>query len=717
MKLSTRPTREPWLLARARHAHIVEIVSHATVDDGDFQLICMPFWGGATLAAVLAAGRQRSGHRSPGATCWRTWTASPRPSIRLFIRRGPPARSWRAYRYSHAVAWVVARLAEALDHAFSRDVAHGDVKPSNILLSADGNPMLLDFNLARDGSPAGSGWPDNDPGGTLAYMAPERLGKLATADPTGDGSRSGRSFSDSDVHSNTSPTQAFDLLDCGPHLADIYALGMVLLETLTAAPPEPITIAGELHSASSSNPLKKAATAYSVVRGRSARAQIHESESAGGRLIPAGLRTILERCLDPDPAKRYRRAWELAEDLNRWRTDRPLAFAPERFWQQTVPRYLRRQRRMVLLTAIILSLLVGLPTTAVVLIQTSWYLEYIASFKLGRLWDEAEAGALRNQRSALPHFLEPGDPEVLETACRVLEDYGVIGEDGRVDRAQDWRQRPDVSHLPKSDRDEFELWLMEQTYRYCRGLEERPNSPDDWRRAFAILDHVGTSTPLQAFSALSRRLRVKLKDTKLASAGTPAQSAKSRAAVSPWLDEYLLGVAAECDRESTFDETLIHARQRAAGAPLKHYRKLLVLRPNSFWGHYRAAAGLYALESFAEAADHLRRCIAQRERHPVLSGQLAGCLMNLRRYDEAIEECNRAIEGAPDYAELFRSRAWIRVASGRTEDLGKDLKQFELLSGRLPRSLLSSLSMDPALGKWLSRTADSREHLDDADGA
>ena len=53
LKLSTRPTREPWLLARARHSHIVEILSHAMVDDGAFQLICMPFLGGATLSAVL----------------------------------------------------------------------------------------------------------------------------------------------------------------------------------------------------------------------------------------------------------------------------------------------------------------------------------------------------------------------------------------------------------------------------------------------------------------------------------------------------------------------------------------------------------------------------------------------------------------------------------------------------------------------------------------
>ncbi len=46
------------------------------------------------------------------------------------------------------MAWITARLADALDHAQCRDVIHGDVKPSNILLTADGNPMLLDFNLA-----------------------------------------------------------------------------------------------------------------------------------------------------------------------------------------------------------------------------------------------------------------------------------------------------------------------------------------------------------------------------------------------------------------------------------------------------------------------------------------------------------------------------------------------------------------------------------------
>ena len=69
LKLSTRRSREPWLLARARHSHIVEILSHAVVDDGAFQLICMPFLGGATLSAVLDLRRQLRRPCPSRATC------------------------------------------------------------------------------------------------------------------------------------------------------------------------------------------------------------------------------------------------------------------------------------------------------------------------------------------------------------------------------------------------------------------------------------------------------------------------------------------------------------------------------------------------------------------------------------------------------------------------------------------------------------------------
>ncbi len=69
--------------------------------------------------------------------------------------------------------WIVAELADGLAHAHQRGVLHRDIKPANILLSDDGLPMLLDFNLAASTEP-------NDRshqvvGGTLRYMSPEQL--------------------------------------------------------------------------------------------------------------------------------------------------------------------------------------------------------------------------------------------------------------------------------------------------------------------------------------------------------------------------------------------------------------------------------------------------------------------------------------------------------------------------------------------------------------
>jgi Ser/Thr protein kinase RdoA (MazF antagonist) len=53
-------------------------------------------------------------------------------------------------KYIQTTAWLIARLADALQHAHARGVLHRDIKPSNILLASDGQPMLLDFNLAQN---------------------------------------------------------------------------------------------------------------------------------------------------------------------------------------------------------------------------------------------------------------------------------------------------------------------------------------------------------------------------------------------------------------------------------------------------------------------------------------------------------------------------------------------------------------------------------------
>src|SRR5207302_5302468 len=90
----------------------------------------------------------------------------------------PACRFLAQATYVEAVCWIGACLADALHYAHERGLLHLDPKPSNALLAADGQPMLLDFHLARAplaaGGPAPSGL-----GGTPGYMAPEHQAALA----------------------------------------------------------------------------------------------------------------------------------------------------------------------------------------------------------------------------------------------------------------------------------------------------------------------------------------------------------------------------------------------------------------------------------------------------------------------------------------------------------------------------------------------------------
>lgn len=72
-----------------------------------------------------------------------------------------------------AVAWA-ADLAEALHYAHGEGIVHRDVKPSNVRITTDGRPILVDFGLARDLN-GGSLTMTGAFVGSPHYVAPERI--------------------------------------------------------------------------------------------------------------------------------------------------------------------------------------------------------------------------------------------------------------------------------------------------------------------------------------------------------------------------------------------------------------------------------------------------------------------------------------------------------------------------------------------------------------
>jgi serine/threonine protein kinase len=690
VKVSTRPTREPWLLARARHANIVEILSHAEVDDGALQMICMPFRGGAPLSSILGRRRERPTAGGPGRRLLDDFEAVAAPEH-------PPTRAARERLGSmtdhRAFAWMVARLAEGLDHAYCQGVAHGDVKPSNVLLTADGEPMLLDFNLAQDWSFHDPETPVEDVGGTLAYMAPERLRVMASATwvrPRGGPSASQRA-------PGPGREEAGYATAAGPHRADVYSLGMVLLEAVAGWSPVDDDDRG--WGPSGRRSFRESAARYAAIRERGAAEVVRRAEVSGGAAVPPDLRPILMRCLEADPAARYARAAELAEDLDRWRANLPLAFAPEPSRLLALARWLRRNRRGVAVATFALAL--STVTAAAFTAKGNWALADVrgshAADYLAQHWDDVASPAFHYQRPGFPASRRRDQAEETAAALRALKDYKVL-EPG------DWREKDGSRYLPEADREDLELWLLEQAYRAGLGLAERPDSPDDWRRARTLIDRACGAAVPRVMAALRERL-----EAQLAAAGVENAPPAEGREPAPHVEEYLLGVAAELDDPGAAPVaagpgmTLLDpkadpwadARQTGAAgatleAALEHYRRLLTLRPGSFWGHYRSAAIAFRLRRWGEAASGIETCLARRPKNPILHGFLATCLLNLERSDAALDASNQALDAAPDHAEFVQTRAFIRAGMPKASGVEADIQRYEMLKSMLPESFFRS---------------------------
>jgi len=212
---------------------------------------------------------------------------------------------------------MLIKICEGVQHAHQKGVIHRDLKPANILVTADGQPKILDFGIARLSDSAGVATATlrTDIGqllGTLPYMSPEQ----AAGDPAELDTRS-----------------------------DVYTLGVIAFELLTGRLPH--NVRGKLIP--------------EAVR------SIREDEPTRLSLVDKTLRgdveTIVGKSLEKDRARRYQSAGALALDLERYLGDEPiLARPPSNAYQ--VRKFASRNKTLVAgVAATIAVLAIGATTS------------------------------------------------------------------------------------------------------------------------------------------------------------------------------------------------------------------------------------------------------------------------------------------------------------------------------------------------------------------
>ena len=618
-------------LARLQHMNIVPLYSARLLHDRRLQVLCMPFLGGGSLAQVLDLLKDQEPSRRTGAEVVEALGRIEAALPASLPARGPFRRYLARSSYVEAICWIGVCLADGLQYAHDRNFVHMDIKPSNVLLAGDGQPMLLDFHLAREPIAAGDPAPPRI-GGTPGHMAPEQARAMEAV------------------------IEGRPILAPLDGRADLYSLGLLLYEAL-----------GGPKSADGPRP------------------PLHRCNPR----VSIGLSDIVDRCLRPEPAGRYASAADLAADLRRLLDGLPLRGVPNRSPSERWRNW--RRRRPHGLTRGLIVLVSALTAVSATVLLWAAYLQRVreveTSLADGRAYlrrrQYPEATAALGRGLALAHHL-PGADEYR----RDLE--GGLARSRREARAEDLhrlaemvRFRYGIDPPPAEEaraliRRGEDLWRDRTLLVTPVGGRRAPEAEAviradllDFALAWANL-RVRSAPAAEAGRARDEARRI-LDEAQALLGPSAAIDRERRAGAGGSAPPDLAPVPTSAGEHFELGKSYLRSGDVAAAAG--QFRLGLGLRPQDFWLNFYEGLCADRLGRPAEAAEAFRVCIALAPESAECYFNRALALTDLGRPEEAVDDYSRALRLNPSLTAASINRGILRYRSGRLDEAAADLNR------------------------------------------
>lgn len=603
LKVSMDTRTEVQALSQLLHTNIVPIYS--VHHHGVYQAVCMPYCGALTLSHVI---RRFRGETLPdsgrGLVTLLGTTLPTRRSLSSPAAESVPTRpvgstaileQLEHYSYVDAVLWIGSRLADALAHAHERGILHRDLKPANVLLTDEGQPLLLDFNLSAD-TKLDRFAEAARLGGTLPYMSPEHLesfgGKSRGIDGRG----------------------------------DVYALGVMLFELLTARLP-----------------FRNYGRASREVIGRmiEERRTLPSVRQINPAVSPA-VEAIVHKCLAFDPAERYPSARTLMEDLDRQLGDEPLKHAPNPSCRERLKKWCRRHPR--------LSSWASLGTCAAILIAGCvGFAAYQHDRRMGlearENWGAFRDDSMRFQLSltGLPEDNSKPLTEAVANGRKALEHYPSPIDPG-------WERDRSVRHLSHRDREALREEVGTVLLMLAHATARSSDGPAADEEALRLNQNAEACFPpgMAPRPLLSQRAEL------LERLNRPddARALRNQSATQPETARALYLEGWEFARQGKYAEATPLLEQATRRDP------------QALWAWFLLGRSYDGLSRDAEAVAAYSTCLALRpDAHQVWFNR---ALAQLRRghFKDSLADFDRAIELRPDVADAYYNRGLARKALG-----------------------------------------------------